>query len=305
MSVVRHGLTQLGAMLITIVALAAAVAVGISLQPDQAGRRAHPHTVVIPPGPLGPLVWADDFDGPAGSAPDPAKWGHETGGNGFGNRELEYYTNSTSNAALDGDGNLVITARRENPAGYRCWYGSCQYTSARLNTAGKFTQQYGRIEARIKLPQGQGIWPAFWALGSNIGRVGWPNSGEIDIMETIGTTPSVNHGSLHGPGYSTGDDVLGDSYTLPNGGSFADDFHTFAIDWSPDLVSFLVDGQTYQSLTPADANGSPWAFNHPFYLLLNVAVGGTWPGSPNGGTPFPQQMVVDYVHVYAAGATQQ
>jgi beta-glucanase (GH16 family) len=303
MSVVRHWLAQFGPLIGAVIALAAAVAVGISLQPDpQAGD--HRPGPIVTPGPVGTLVWADDFDGPAGSPPDPAKWGHETGGRGFGNSELEYYTNSTSNAALDGNGDLVITARRENPAGYRCWYGSCQYTSARLNTAGKFTQQYGHIEARIKLPEGQGIWPAFWTLGSNIGKVGWPASGEMDIMETIGTTTDVNHGSLHGPGYSASDS-LGDSYTLPGGQSFADGFHTFAVDWAPDLVSFLVDGQTYQSLRPADTGGQPWAFNHPFYLLLNVAVGGTWPGSPNAGTAFPQQMIIDYVHVYAMNAGVQ
>ena len=294
MSVVRHRLALLAPLISAALVLAVAVAVAVGLQPGGPG----PSGVIAPPRPTGALVWADDFDGPAGSAPDPSKWGHETGGGGFGNDELEYYTDSTSNAALDGDGNLVITARRESSDGYRCWYGSCQYTSARLNTAGKFTQQYGRIEARIKLPRGQGIWPAFWALGSNIGRVGWPASGEMDIMETIGTTTNVNHGNLHGPGYSASGS-LGEDYRLPGGQSFADGFHAFGVDWAPDLVTFLVDGKAYVSLTPADTGGGRWAFNHPFYLLLNVAVGGTWPGSPDDGTAFPQQMVIDYVHVYA------
>jgi beta-glucanase (GH16 family) len=248
----------------------------------------------------GSLVWADDFDGPAGSAPDPGRWVHDTGGSGFGNNELEYYTTSTSNAALDGNGHLVITARKENPAGYGCWYGSCQYTSARLNTSGRFSAQYGHIEARIQLPRGQGIWPAFWALGDNIGSVGWPNSGEIDIMENVGREPSVNHGSLHGPGYSGGNPLTA-TYTLPGGQAFADAFHLFAIDWSPDLVTFSVDGNAYESHTPADTNGNPWVFNHPFFLLLNVAVGGSFPGSPDGSTVFPQRMVVDYVHVFAQG----
>jgi len=250
---------------------------------------------------LGPLVWSDDFNGAAGSAPDSSKWGHDTGGGGWGNNELEYYTTSTSNAALDGNGHLVITARKENPAGYSCWYGSCQYTSARLLTSGKFTQQYGHVEARIKLPRGQGLWPAFWMLGDNIGSVGWPTSGEMDIMENIGREPGINHGSMHGPGYSGGNPLTG-TYTLPGGAAFADDFHTFAIDWDPSGVSFSVDGNVYERHTPADTNGNPWVFDHPFFILLNVAVGGNWPGSPDSSTSFPQQMVVDYVHVYAQGS---
>jgi beta-glucanase (GH16 family) len=259
---------------------------------------------------LGPLTWSDDFNGAAGSAPDASRWGHDTGGGGWGNSELEYYTNSTSNAALDGNGHLVITARKENPAGYSCWYGSCQYTSARLLTSGKFTQQYGHFEASIKIPRGQGLWPAFWMLGDNIGSVGWPNSGEIDVMENIGREPNTVHGSMHGPGYSGGNPLTG-SYSLPGGAAFADSFHTFAIDWAPGSVAFSVDGAVYERHTPADTNGNQWVFDHPFFIIMNVAVGGTWPGSPDASTVFPQQMVVDYVHVYAnsggggGGATGQ
>ena len=260
-----------------------------------------PASAAVTASALGPLVWSDDFNGAAGSAPDASKWGHDVGGSGWGNNELEYYTTSTSNAALDGSGHLVITARKENPAGYSCWYGSCTYTSARLLTSGKFSQQYGHIEASIKMPRGQGIWPAFWALGDNIGSVGWPNSGEIDIMETIGSQTGTNHGSLHGPGYSGGNPLTG-TYTLPNGQSLADGFHTYAVDWSPNVVSFSVDGNVYETRTSADTNGNPWAFNHPFFFILNVAVGGNWPGSPDGSTSFPQQMLVDYVHVYGQGS---
>jgi beta-glucanase (GH16 family) len=249
----------------------------------------------------GALTWADDFNGTAGTAPDPSKWLRETGGGGWGNNELEYYTSSTSNAALDGNGNLVITARRENPAGYSCWYGSCQYTSARLNTSGRFTQAYGRFEARIKIPRGQGLWPAFWMLGDNIGSVGWPQSGEIDTMENVGFEPGTVHGSLHGPGYSGGSPLTG-WYTLPNGAALADAFHTYAVDWAPDSISFSIDGIQYERHTPADTNGNAWVFNHPFFIILNVAVGGNWPGSPNASTTFPQQMTVDYVHVYAYSA---
>jgi beta-glucanase (GH16 family) len=262
------------------------------------GTAAAPSAPAAPatPAAIGGLTWADDFSGAAGSAPDGSKWAHDTGGGGWGNSELEYYTNSTSNAALDGNGHLIITARKENPAGYSCWYGSCQYTSARLLTSGHFTQAYGRFEARIKLPRGQGLWPAFWMLGDNIGSVGWPNSGEIDVMENIGREPSTNHGSMHGPGYSGGNPLTG-TYSI--NGALADDFHTFAVDWGPSSAQFSVDGNVYETHTPADTNGNPWVFDHPFFMLLNVAVGGGWPGSPDGSTQFPQQMSVDYVHVYS------
>jgi beta-glucanase (GH16 family) len=284
-------------LLITTVALALA-ATYATIQIGPKAQRATAATAA--PAALGPLVWADDFNGAAGTAPDGGKWVHDIGGSGWGNNELEYYTSSTSNASLDGNGHLAITARRENPAGYGCWYGSCTYTSARINTSGRFTQQYGHIEASIKMPRGQGIWPAFWSLGDNIGSVGWPNSGEMDIMETIGSTTGTNHGSMHGPGYSGGNPLTG-TYTLPNGQSLADAFHTYAIDWAPNQVSFSVDGNVYETHTAADTNGNPWVFNHPFFLILNVAVGGNWPGSPDGSTSFPQQMLIDYIHVYAQG----
>jgi beta-glucanase (GH16 family) len=259
---------------------------------------AAPAPAAAAPAAIGALTWSDEFTGAAGTAPDASKWGRDTGGGGFGNSELEYYTSGTNNAALDGNGNLVITAKKENPAGYQCWYGTCQYTSARLLTAGKFTQQYGRVEARIKIPRGQGLWPAFWMLGDNLGSVGWPNSGEIDIMENIGKEPGLVHGSLHGPGYSGGNPLTG-QYALPGGGAYADGFHTFSVDWAPNQVSWAVDGVTYQTKTSAQTNGNPWAFNHPFFIILNVAVGGQWPGSPDGSTSFPQTMTVDYVRTYA------
>ncbi|MCK2215013.1 family 16 glycosylhydrolase [Actinomadura sp. ATCC 31491] len=244
----------------------------------------------------GPLVWSDEFDGAAGSAVDAAKWRFDIGGGGWGNNEQEYYTNSTRNAALDGAGNLVITARRENPANYQCHYGTCQYTSARLLTSATFTRAYGRFEARMKLPRGQGIWPAFWMLGNDIGSAGWPNSGEIDIMENIGREPNTVHGTIHGPGYS-GSGGIGAGYTI--GSAFADAFHTFAVDWSPNLLVWYVDGVEYQRRTPADLGGNRWVFDHPFFMIMNVAVGGYWPGYPDATTTFPQSMTVDYVRVYA------
>jgi beta-glucanase (GH16 family) len=239
-------------------------------------------------------VFTDDFNGPAGSGVDGSKWQLETGDN-VNNHERQYYTNGTNNAALDGAGNLVITAKRENPAGYNCWYGPCEYTSARLNTAGKFTQTYGHYEARMKLPRGQGIWPAFWMLGEDIGSNGWPNCGELDIMENVGFEPNTVHGTIHGPGYS-GAGGIGAGYNGPN---FSDDFHTYAVDWAPGKISWFVDGNLYQTRTPADLNGNRWVFDHPFFLILNLAVGGYWPGDPDGSTQFPQQLVIDYVHVTA------
>ncbi|WP_405571816.1 family 16 glycosylhydrolase [Streptomyces phaeochromogenes] len=241
------------------------------------------------------VTFSDTFDGAAGSAVNSSKWQIETGDN-VNNHERQYYTAGANNAALDGQGHLVITARRENPNNYQCWYGRCEYTSARLNTAGKFTTTYGRVEARLKVPRGQGMWPAFWMLGNDIGQVGWPNSGEIDIMENVGFEPSTVHGTLHGPGYS-GSGGIGAAYSLPGGQAFADAFHTFAIDWSPDAVTWSVDGNVYQRRTPADLGGRQWVFNKPFFLILNLAVGGYWPGDPNGSTSFPQQLVVDEVKV--------
>jgi beta-glucanase (GH16 family) len=247
------------------------------------------------------LVWSDEFDGPSGSAVDSAKWIFDTGGGGWGNDELELYTDSTDNASIDGVGNLVITAiQKKLPKKPRCWYGRCKYSSARLKTKGKFEQAYGRFEARIKIPYGQGLWPAFWMLGSNIDTVRWPNCGEIDIMENIGREPAIVHGTFHGPGYSGGNGI-GASYSLSSG-AFSDDFHVFAVEWQPNVIRFYVDGNLYRTRTPADLPaGTTWVFDHPFFLLLNVAVGGDWPGSPDSTTVFPQRMYIDYVRVYQSG----
>ncbi|MGQ0713763.1 MAG: glycoside hydrolase family 16 protein [Gemmatimonadaceae bacterium] len=258
---------------------------------------------VPPPGGGGPtpewtLAWSDEFDGPAGAPVDATKWVAETGGHGWGNQERQYYTAGADNAALDGAGHLVITARAE-PADtpYRCWYGACRYTSARLKTKGVYERTYGRFEARIRVPRGQGIWPAFWMLGSNIDTVGWPQCGEIDVMENIGREPNVVHGTVHGPGYSGGSGI-GGSYTLGSA-AFADDFHVFAVEWMAREIRWFVDGKLYRRTTPAELpSGADWVFDHPFFLLLNVAVGGAWPGDPDFSTVFPQQMLVDYVRVY-------
>jgi len=244
------------------------------------------------------LTWSDEFNGPDGSGVDGSKWKADIGGSGWGNSELEYYTNSATNAHLQG-GSLVIRATTEGAGQYGCWYGTCQYTSARLLTAGKVDVTYGRVEARIKIPAGQGMWPAFWMLGENIGQAGWPTCGEIDIMENIGREPSTVHGSMHGPGYS-GNTPETAVYSLPGGARFSDDYHVFAVEWEPSVVRFYVDGSLYQTRTPADLPpGTKWVYDHSFFMLLNVAVGGQWPGSPDGSTQLPQEMRVDYVRVYS------
>ncbi len=230
------------------------------------------------------LVWSDDFDGASGSAVDGSKWTYDSGPNWY-NGELQDYTTGTTNASLDGNGNLVIEARKEAREGR-------QYTSARLKTEGKKTFTYGRFEGRMKLPYGQGMWPAYWLLGGN----SWPNTGEIDIMENLGREPSIAHGTMHGPGYS-GSAGPTASYTLPGGAAFSDDFHIFAIEWETDAIRWYVDDNLYSTKTPADIGGNTWVFDHGFFFILNLAVGGDWPGDPDDTTVFPQRMVIDYVHV--------
>ena len=252
------------------------------------------------------LVWSDEFNAAAGTLPDPKNWNYDLGNNGgWGNGEAEVYTNSANNVFQDGKGNLVIRAIRDS---------SGNFTSARLQTGGPgaSTQtadlkwQYGRVEARIKLPFGQGVWPAFWMLGEDIGTVSWPECGEVDIMENFGTfnnNVSTNNGTAHGPGYSGGSGI-GAPYTLPFGEKVADDFHIYALEWSANSVEWFVDGASYHKITPASIpSGQKWVFNSPFFLLLNQAIGGsnTFLGTPDPNKPFPSQdMLVDYVRVYQA-----
>src|SRR5215470_571103 len=194
------------------------------------------------------LVWSDEFNGPNGSAVDRSKWAFDIGGEGWGNQELEFYTDQTANVYTE-NGNLVIKALREKKTASNGIVRN--YTSARLKTISKFSQTYGRFEARIKIPYGQGVWPAFWMLGDDIDKVGWPACGEIDIMENIGKEPSIVHGSIHGPGY-VGSVGIEAPYTLPGNGRFADDFHVFAVEWDHDSVSFFVDQDLYVRRTRAD-----------------------------------------------------
>ena len=255
-----------------------------------------PGSTPAPPASGWTLVWSDVFDGPSGALVDAGKWVFDVGGNGWGNQELEYYTDRPRNASLNGDGALAIQALRETYAGPDGV--AREYTSARLKTQGRFEQAYGRFEARLKVPRGQGLWPAFWMLGADIGAAGWPRCGEIDVMENIGREPSTVHGTIHGPGYS-GAGGIGSLFTLPGGARVADDFHVFTVEWEAAAIRWYVDGTLYQTRTPADLPaGQRWAFDHPFFLLLNVAVGGSWPGNPDATTVFPQVMLVDYVRVY-------
>lgn len=235
------------------------------------------------------LAWSDEFDGGAGEAPDPAVWSFDVGGGGFGNNQLEYNTDRAENAALDGAGNLAIVARREA-------YEGNAYTSARMKTQGAVEVQYGRIEARISLPEGQGIWPAFWMLGANFETVGWPQCGEIDIMEYRGQDPAIVLGTAHGPGYSAAQGIS--ERTAVSGGA-AGSFHVYAVEWEPEAIRWYVDGVEYHSLTPGDLPaGARWVFDQPFFMILNVAVGGSFVGSPDASTRFPQAMLVDWVRVY-------
>ena len=245
------------------------------------------------------LVWHDEFDGAQGAGVDRARWGAEVGGSGWGNRELEYYTDDKRNAHLDGRGHLIVEAIKESlPPEFKCWYGPCRYTSARLTTKQKLARAYGRFEARIRLPAGQGVWPAFWLLGADIDAAGWPACGEIDIMENIGREPSRVHGTIHGPGYS-GEKGIGAPYTLPGGRRFADDYHTFAVEWETEEIRWYVDGALYETRKPTDLPaGAKWVYDHPFFVILNLAIGGNWPGDTDATTSMPQTMSVDYVRIY-------
>lgn len=275
--------------------LAAALLATLTAAPacasDQAARRS------AEPAAAGKrLVWAEEFE-----ALDRASWSFETGGHGWGNHELQYYTDG-GNAfvqydAMAGSRVLVIEARRGAPAGADCWYGACQYSSSRLVTRGKREFQYGRIEARMRLPQTQGVWPAFWMLGGNFATAGWPRSGEIDIMEHVGFEPTLTHGALHGPGYSG--DATPFTGTHDLGHRVDTGYHVYAVEWDADGIAWFVDGVRFHAVTRAqvEARGA-WVFDQPFFLLLNVAVGGGWPGNPDASSQFPQRLYVDWVRVH-------
>ncbi len=229
------------------------------------------------------LVWSDEFDG---TTINPRNWVFDRGGTGWGNVEMEYYTDRPENARVE-NGMLVIEARQEQ-------YEGLNYTSARINSRGLQEFQYGRIEARMKLPSGQGIWSAFWMLGGN---TSWPLGGEIDIMEYIGKTPDTIYQTVHGPGYS-GAKGIGSHFALTTD-LLKKDFHVFAIEWVPNEIHWFVDDQEVFKVTPDQIPaGTQWVYDHPLFIILNLAVGGSWPGFPDETTVFPQQLQVDYVRVY-------
>lgn len=255
------------------------------------------------------LQWSDEFNAPAGRYPNPTNWTYDTGNGGFGNPEIENYCTPGSNkppclatqpnAYQDGKGHLVITAIRD---------AAGQWTSARLKTQGLQQFQYGRVEARMKLPAGDGFWPAFWLLGTDIDTVSWPACGEQDVIEWVQSyTPTTTSSTTHGPGYS-GSGGLTATYTFPNHGRVDNDFHTYGVIWTPNSLQYYRDNPTniFKTVTPANPPaGSTWAFNHPFFLLLNLAVGsGGFPGKTDNTTPSKATMLVDYVRVYKATATK-
>jgi beta-glucanase (GH16 family) len=253
-----------------------------------------PTESALPPSPTPEkwhLVWSDEFDAPDGSIPDPAKWNYTIGGSGFGNGELQYYTDDPQQACIE-NGMLVIKADRKTVMGR-------DYISARLNTMVKGTWKYGRFEIRAKLPDTQGIWPAFWLLPMYINYGNWPASGEVDIMELIGKEPGRVYGTLH---YGNPHKSQSAYYDLHDGRKFSDDFHVFSLEWEPEQFRWYVDGTLYltadQWFTSAPGKAFPAPFDQPFYLIINLAVGGHWPGSPDSFSTFPQFLYVDYVRIY-------
>lgn len=239
------------------------------------------------------LTFAQEFDGKAGTAPDRKVWSRDTGGGGYGNNELQSYTEGNKNAFHDGKGSLIIEARKEKTTGEDNI--TRDYSSARLKTNASFSQAYGKFEARLKMPKGKGIWPAFWMMGDNIAKVGWPNCGELDIMEFLGHETQKLHGTVHGPGYSGGGGISG---SLDTGLDLSADFHVYGMEWEPEEIRFTFDGKVYQTVRPNDIGSNDWAYDHPHFFILNLAVGGNWPGNPNENTTFPQRYTIDYIRAY-------
>ena len=250
-------------------------------------------------GAVGSRAWADEFNGPRGRLPNSRKWTLETG-YGWGDGERQSYTRRPANVSLDGKGHLAITARRERYTGPDG--RTANYTSARINTRAKFEFAYGRVEARIRVPRGRGLLPAFWALGSNLDVAGWPRAGEIDIVEVYNREPNTVHGTLHGPRQGHTDFAL--EATRRTREPLANDFHVYGVTWSPGKIVFRLDGAVYAARTPSDLPaGSTWSFEHPFFLLFTLAVGPRWLEPPDRTTPWPATMLVDWVRVRLGRAT--
>lgn len=241
------------------------------------------------------LVWSDEFNGPLGTTPSASNWIHDVGDWGYTNHELETYTDSPANASDDGHGDLAIVARRETTTGSAGW--TRHYTSARLETQGLFSATHGLIEARMKIPAGTGLWPAFWMMGNDVNTAGWPACGEVDILEALGKDPAVAHGFINGPSRGATHYTVG--RTKVSKRSLASGFHTYAIKWSRNSITWLLDGVPYGTVTPKDLpSGGRWVYNGPFHFVLNLAVGGSWGGPPTSSTHFPATLLVDWVRVY-------
>lgn len=247
------------------------------------------------------LVWSDEFDGAAGTGVDATKWTHDIGDGcaagicGWGNQEKEYYTDAADNIALSGSGQLAITARTASP-GLTCYYGACKYTSAKIHTRGKMNAAPGRVEARIKLPTGQGLWPAFWMLGSGFPAIGWPQCGELDIMEFKGSQPSMMSSAIHGSGYS------GATPFVHVQSMSSAEYHVFSIIWDANNVQFFVDGAVHYTVTRSELESKgPSVLGNSYFVILNLAVGGQFDGDPASDAIFPATMLVDYVRVYTKG----
>lgn len=248
-------------------------------------------------------VWSDEFDGAAGAAIDTTKWRYDTadgcasGNCGWGNSEKEYYSRAADNIGLNGHGQLIVTARVA-PAGLPCYYGPCRYTSAKITTRDRMqASPPGRVAARIKLPTGQGLWPAFWMLGHGVPARGWPDCGELDIMENRGSEPTITSSAMHGPGYS-GNTPFAHRQTLAQG-TISDAFHVFAVVWDSARVHFFVDDSLHFTITrPEVEHYGSWVFDQPFFLILNLAVGGHFDGDPQSDAIFPATITVDWVRVY-------
>jgi beta-glucanase (GH16 family) len=255
-------------------------------------------TTHLPPGPATlTQVWSDEFDGAAGASVDPTKWTFDLGdGGGWGNNEREFYTNAPDNISLDGQGNLAIVARVA-ALSVSCYYGPCRYTSAKITTRGKLAALPGRVEARIKLPAGQGLWPAFWMLGNDFPTVGWPASGELDIMENKGSAPNTSSSAIHGPGYFGNTPFAHSNSIAP--GTLADDFHVYAVEWDANSAKFYVDNTLHYTVFRSDLQRYGTSIlDKPYFIILNLAVGGNFDGNPSSDAIFPATMLVDYVRVF-------
>jgi beta-glucanase (GH16 family) len=283
---------------------AAALALG-AVQIAQAAATTHPaRRAAAPrarPAATTPSGLTATFPGPAGTSPNPATWSFDTGNNWGTKGELDYYTSSPQNASVDGHGNLVITARRQPATANGI---TREYSTARIQTYQKFDFTYGQISARIKVPSGAGLWPQFWAVGdSAYSNNNWPASGEIDAMEMVGSDPFNAYGTIHGPDAQSANGYAIQG-TYHSATSLAAGFHTYSATWTPSQISFAVDGHTYKTITPAGLpSGASWPFNHPFFVILDLAVGSSWPGAPTAATSFPASMLVNSVKVTPYSAT--